>query len=313
MDQDILPIDVGFAQSKWRYNGRQGKFPSAVAKQPTLCKGDMQGLNEHTVNGKTLVVGEDACDQFCKQIYEREMTWLIEYLPYFIAQAAREAGIADLSTVKTLSLGLPIEDFTEWKARLISRLENIEINGVKHSFNVLVTQQGVGAMITCYKEKNIQKKNTRGIVIDIGGNTIIIVSHKNFSPTKAGSNQYEESGVSVAAEKIRIRLETLNSKNYSLVDTLNIMRTRTVPGNAAKTDINKEIDAALAAFAQDLVTQINQDYSGSIGGLDHVILAGGGAEIVRPYLPETWPNVIVLDDAEFANVRGYAFRAQDGK
>lgn len=313
MENDFI-LDVGQAQTKFRVGNKQGKMPSAVAPEATIAGGDFAGADgRQTVDGRTLVVGNAALDPFCKQIYNRNMDWLIEYLPYLFAQAAKEAGISDLTSISTLSTGIPIDNSHEWEAKLIERMNTAKIDGNQHSFKIVVTKQGVGSMIACRCEQNGLHDNDRGLVIDVGGNTVIIVSHNRWVPMRAGSKQYNTSGLSVAAESLRMILESVNGKKYTLIETLAIMRVREVSGRAAtEININNEIDKVLSTYAKGLVAQISQDYGEYMGALDHLILSGGGAAVIRPHLPQDWPKVIMLEEPEFGNLRGYAYRLRDG-
>ena len=70
------------------------------------------------------------------------------------------------------------------------------------------------------------------------------------------------------------------------------------------------VDAVVASYTERLLSVLENDYKAIINDLDEIVISGGGAHLVASVLKNKLPNVRVLDEPEFANVRGYAYLSE---
>lgn len=311
---EILSVDTGADQTKWYLPGKQGKFQSAVAHPVSIMTSGL-GIEEkkYTCSGKTYVVGSSALNPLCKQDYTRDRSFFIRKVPFLVAKAADEAGI-DLASVKTLVLGLSIINFRENSKILQEMMSDVEINGIRYNQRLVVIPQGVGALHAFAKEKHTNK-NDIGLVIDVGSNTCLVIAHNKYHATPEGSREYTAMGISRAAEMLSAQLREDYGLQCSLIETLEIMRNAVVVGvNGEYLDISNEIKHVLSSHAQTVVETLQTDFGQAIGRYNHLILAGGGANLLKQHFPDQWSKkTIVVDDPEFANARGYYYAAQEAQ
>jgi plasmid segregation protein ParM len=302
----IFSVDAGFAQTKWYTGSSQGKFASAIAKPDTIVTAGLGAeTKKYTIGGETLVVGKAALTAGAIQDYDREISWLIDRVPFFVAHAATEAGI-DFATIDTLALGLPISDFRKHRASLIERMTGFTVNGTQYSPRIQVYAQGVGALFAYAREGSSVRQDDQGLLLDCGGNTAICVQHDGYQVSAEGTRQYSKMGISVAAEKLCARLRETMGIEYSLPEAMEIMRTREVKNRGKRINVSKEVDEAITPHIQGLIKTISNDYSARLIKMDHLLLAGGGASLIKQNLPsDLCEMAIVLEDSEFANVRGF--------
>ena len=311
---ETFAVDAGFAQVKWSVGTKIGLFPSAIAPPVTATTAGLGGeAKRYTSNGRTYVVGDAAFEPLCKQEYERDIQWLMGKVPFFVASAADKAGV-DLTNVEVLSLGLPIINYRENSKRLTEIMSDFEVNGTRYTPKVVVTPQGVGALYSyAYEYHHQNNKDDVGLVIDIGGNTAIVVSHKKYCAMAEGSQQYDAMGLSGAAESVVAFLRERRGIQYTLIEAMDIMRSKRIIGRNGKfEDISSDIDQVISDHFKILFGRIQQTYGQSLHHYNHLLLSGGGATVMRSHLPEEWTvKAIVIQDPEYANVRGYFLAARE--
>jgi hypothetical protein len=309
---ETFAVDGGFSQTKWFTGTKQGKFASAVAAPAEANSEFESSVKKYTIGKRTVVVGNDALKSGIKQDFSLEVSDLIEDIPFLVAKAADEAGI-DLLYTDTLALGLPITDFQKNKVKLIEIMSDFVVNGVRYTPAVKIIPQGVGAIIAYARESAVAKQDDEGILIDLGGCTAIVVSHTSYKATAEGTKQYDKDGIAAAAKILSPKLADKFKTQFTVVKIMEIMRTGMVKYRGKDHDLREMIDEVLTEHVNLLIHQILTDYSRILDGKDHLLLAGGGAKLLQQYIPEEWASMIrVLEDPEWANVRGFFYDAKEG-
>jgi hypothetical protein len=310
---NILAVDTGFARVKVYTGAKQAVFPSAVAQPPTIVCKDISsgGSTQYTIGGKTLVVGADALKPGVNQDYNLEVSDLIGIVPYLIAKAADVVGM-NLAVVDVVVVGVPIEGFAVNKAKLINVLQNLTVNGVRYSLKIVVIPQSVGALAAYIYETATILPEEEGVLIDVGGNTVHILSYRAGEAQKEGTQQLSKIGFAEAAKKVGVVLTEKTKKHYSLPQVMEIMRSGGLVKHCGeRISFADEINSILAAHFAELVRSIMPAFADIIEKKDRIVLAGGGAAFIKEHLPPEWqPMVVVMHEPEFANVRGYYRQAK---
>lgn len=145
----MLAIDIGFSACKCKADGREWKFPSFVApaKQATVNLGE--GPTGYLFKGQRYNVGNPT-DGADGAKYVREISFLLEYGPLFVAHAIK--GMKEKPGI--LAVGLPLEQFKEYRDQLRAAISDFEINGRQYEFDVRVFPQAVGALVEYAHEAN---------------------------------------------------------------------------------------------------------------------------------------------------------------
>lgn len=73
---------------------------------------------------------------------------------------------------------------------------------------------------------------------------------------------------------------------------------------AGKTnDISNYVDEAFKIVAEKIITEIDSRWD--FREFDRILLTGGGGKVLGPYLLERFANMVLVDEPQLANVRGY--------
>jgi plasmid segregation protein ParM len=310
---NILAVDTGFAQTKVYTGGNQVIFPTAVARPSNLDiveVDDSKMSKQYTISEKTLVVGHDALKSSVTQDYNLEVADLIDNVPYLVAAAAALAGV-DLAMVDILALGLPIGDFVKNKARLLKIMGAYNVNGITYSPRIIIVPQAVGVLQAYLRETAVKADDEEGVVLDCGGNTLHVLSYCGAEARREGSKQYLEKGVAVAAKTVSVLIKKKTGLELLLPEVMEIMRHGSLTLRGDRIDLSNEISKILVDHFSELVREIQTDFRKIFDRKDKLVLAGGGASLLKEHLPEIWqPMITIVADPEFANARGYFYIAR---
>jgi len=272
----VFAVDPGFAQIKYSIAGKVGVIPSAVAEPLPAMEGVGSGQRIHYMDVGCLVVGHDALEPGSRQIQSLDEEWLLKYLPLMIVGAADHAGLS-LHDVDILSICLPLKTWRTVKERLGEELSSIRDNGDVYTFRrVDVHAQAIGAI--GYHTQMGADTQESGLVLDIGGNTILALRYDRLKAKGTGSRQYNELGVlSVARSLMPFLSEVAEGRRISEIRSMEAVRMRRFLG----IDIGTHVDAAVAAYTERILRSIRSDYRDMIPELDRLVVVGGGAYFGR--------------------------------
>lgn len=306
--EDIV-IDAGYAETKIGVPSEHGlvttKIPSTIAHPLTSQERTLEnGQRCYDYNGIELVVGKDAMMKGSKQISDRAEAWLLKYMPLLVRGSADAAGI-DLFRVNRLTVGLPIRSFTlATRETLAKNLRDAYIDGrplIRDNTQIKIHCQGVGAL-AAFVAENKPYEDMSGLVIDCGGNTLLSVYFDRLRPSSSGSNQESRYGVLLAADRLASVLSERAKQTVTIHRAAEALRTKKFRGE----DISADVDKIVAGYGEEVVAFLHDKYAEMVGDLDQLVLAGGGAELIKSALPADWQKkAVVLHEPEYANVRGY--------
>jgi len=308
-DKLDLSIDIGYSNVKVvaGINGNicSEVFSSALAIAPRGSDSAAVAATEtYLYDGTFYLCGKPAISPHVReQINCRSNDHIIKYAAVYIAAAARNANV-ELHEIGALSVGLPFEMHRPYSQALREMLTSFTVNGETVTPTQLnVFCQGAAAAFAAGVEGQMTGEN--GLLIDIGGNTMIAIAASNGIPVSLGSQQFSKLGMLAAAEQLSRSLS--NGTNCSLIKAAEIIKTRVYQGQ----DVSGQVNKALSNHAESIVAILEDTYGGQIDEMDTILLSGGGADCICPYLPAKWATRIkVQTEPITANARGYYYRSQ---
>jgi plasmid segregation protein ParM len=141
-------------------------------------------------------------------------------------------------------------------------------------------------------------------VIDIGGKTTNLLSVNRLAEIGRETASVDV-GTWDVARAVRAYLAN-NCPNLELRDhqMIGVIVERRVRYYGTPIDLSDVIDATLGPMTDQVIAQATQLWNGA-AGLDAILVAGGGALLLEPYLGRAFPHVRVVDNPVFANAVGY--------
>jgi len=145
------------------------------------------------------------------------------------------------------------------------------------------------------------------MVVDVGYRTTDIVAMENGRYIETLSDQLNKGVNQMHQEILRLIMDKLNIKK-ELKDMDSIVRTGELFHNMKTYKVHDIIAQAAKPFAEDIVENLHTITNDQLGGMQRIILTGGGAELVYSYVKKALSGIIevhIMDDAEFCNASGY--------
>jgi len=310
-----LVVDLGFSAAKYLYGDKKkGLIKSCYRKINKDADGSYQW------QGSTYLVGEKALLETGSR-YLRTIDELIGMYPLFVACAANKAGISEADT---LVVGLPYtfwhdENQKQKKGKsnaidtLIRSLESFEVNGVTHSFgSVIVFPQGLGG-IKAYLNGNGAVSHDNILGIDIGFNTVIYnIYSTEEKEILTGGTYYKKGLHDMAVNHLDISAH-LPGRTLTPIEINYIILTGKIQVGFDLIDVRPEIETAVSTYIQDLLQLILGDLKahGGVITFDTVLFFGGGARLIDGLLSSAKINVVIQNEPEYANARGFLIKANE--
>lgn len=305
MSGSILSIDIGFSSCKCVYMGQEWKFPShiAPARLSTVDLGDK--ATGYLWQGTRYVVGEPLNKVTEAEKYSKDISYLIQYSPLFVAHALNK--IPEVPEI--LALGLPLEEFRSHREKLRKNLSSFVIDGKNHNFELRVYAQSVGALAK-YIHSHSPPMEEDGFVIDIGFNTALVLRYQSLQAKSDGSGQYSQFGIIRALETLGSSMKKNLGESFTPLELNEICQQGYVKKFGNKIDVTELVKVAISSHIETLVMTIENDYGRQLSRVDRLVLAGGGAYSLVPNLPEKYLQfAVMLERPEYANAHGYCLLA----
>lgn len=303
----VLALDSGFGDQKWKTDKKKGKFDTAVAvaSKSSVEFGDSAKVETYDFNDKTFVVGAEAL-LHDNTTYSRDVSYIIKYAPLFVAKAIKDSGIKNPDL---LVVGLPLGDWISRREELTERLSTFIINKKTYNFEgkILVVPQGVG-ILTDYKSEHPEEvESESGYVLDVGFNTAIMLRFENGVAKEQGSKQYNEMGISRALEQLQAFVSKNHGIHLSSIEAKDVfLKGFLKAGYGQKIPLKSTIDEIIEEYMEYLINTVQNEYDRHFKTADKLVIAGGGANLIKDHTPEKYKDLIfVPDEPEFANVRGF--------
>jgi len=297
---NVLAVDTGYSFIKYAYldsggNVKFNRFITAVAPVD-LNNSGVGSKSSVRFNGKDYLVGSEAL--YADSVLPtRSDDFLTAYAPLFLHKIIAKH---DLSP-QLVSLSLSISEFKEKNKQLQRVCEQFVVNDKLYSFKVAVFPQGFG--IWKYVD-DIQN----AVILDIGFNTIDVLSVLDGKPSAELSTGYKNMGVCEIASSISEYISANITKDY--VPEPAAIKILTAGGkfkiNRKEYDISDFIESKKAAYTKKIFDTIAQSSTLKriLDEIDTFIVAGGGAYFIDDELKEKY-GFIIPDKPEYANVLGF--------
>lgn len=316
----LISLDVGYSHTKAAIDGKRVIFPSVVGEahevhfDPNLVNSDRY-LDVEMAAGRWLV-GETAMMQSGLGTRRQDRGW-IESPEYLALALAAMTELTEATRVSVdLVTGLPIAYYADADAlahiflgeHVVKRVGGRGVQRFQVE-RVTVLPQGFAAVLSVALDESGRvlrgpvAEGTIGLV-DVGGHTVNLATFQALReiPRKTAS---VEAGTWIPLETMR---RSINATYPGLELDGHEVSQAAIAGAVGyygkAQDVAAIVQDALAPFARK-VLGVCTELWGSAARLDAVLVAGGGAKIVAPVLRATFPHLQVVDDPQWANVRGY--------
>lgn len=313
----LISIDVGYSQVKAvSSNGDKVSFPSVVAPARDIAGGLLSAQNYAVQqNNKNYYVGDAAARSLGKlSTMNREKPAEIHDLLVLTAAYLLGAGATYPTQQEPISLavGLPLAFYRAQKEALKERLLSLCVEmqvdgqGKRHiSFNeVCVYPQGLG---TLFSIENMPSEGFIGLV-NIGYLTteyMLFAVDDEPIPVPDGCDSLDDIGVHLIHKEIESGFRAVTGASLLNQMYSSVLRGHPVPFNGKKIDLSKYFQRGKEETLRMITEGIRAAWLNRSEYLSITAFAGGGAEIFREMLPDTFPEAIVVPDPVFADANGY--------
>ena len=311
-----IGLDVGYSETKAvTDNGRQVSFPSAVGT-PDKARFSLDGDGEIIlVEPDHVQIGRSAIEQ-SRFVHRREdRRWIESTEWYDLALAA----ITGLTSAKRVGLyvvtGLPVAFYSDRdavKQRLLG--EHTVQRQDRHAQSLHVEEckvipQPFGALLSATLDDRgriVDRDLATGTagILDIGGKTTNLLSVNHLSEIG-----HETESVNVGAwDAVRAvrrwlsdNCPDLDLRDHEIVEA--IIR-REVGYYGETVDLSEPVEETLEPLAREVVAAASQLWNGG-ANLAAILVSGGGALLLGPYIERHFRHARVVSDPVFANAMGY--------
>lgn len=310
-----IGIDIGYSAVKAQAKARRATFASVIGT-PDRSRFSLNGTNEILLRDPhNVLVGGDAVTQsrFLRRREDRNWIESVEWYTLFLASLT-ELTTATRADVNVIT-GLPLAFYDDKRTveRVISGEHTVSRDGrTAQRFTVTgvrVIPQPFGALLSvCLNDSgrivDVDLATGNVGVIDVGGKTTNLLAVKSLSEI-ARDTASVSVGAWDAVRGLRGFLEReypdLELRDHEIAGIIQA-RALTYYGDGA--DIGDVIDEMLAPLAEQVIAEATQLWNGA-AGLKAILVAGGGALLLGPYVKRHFRHAVVVDDPVFANAVGF--------
>ncbi|MCV0438960.1 MAG: ParM/StbA family protein [Hydrogenophaga sp.] len=336
-------IDVGYANTKYTL-GRKvifneamietGTFPSIAASIPRSRKleykpGDQASdgcLTE--IDGALYFAGKGVA-MHLKGSQPRHVLADYSTTPNYLAlmhgamhYMLEDAGNPQELVIEHLALGLPLNNYSEYRTRLVELAKGTHFIGSVDSaagtrtvrvLNAYVLMQPFGALANLGLTQGLGLEGWN-LVIDVGGGTVDYLVSRDRQPNLTRSGAHSGSMLE-CAHAVAKEIDPGLVKNYQIVEEIDqAIRLRAETFEVAGrtyylANYAAAIDAVLRTAYEAMLANV-----GDFADFRTILICGGGAEVFHSFLVRHVPSLerrIKMDaGAIFSNVRGFHIAAE---
>lgn len=315
-----IGLDVGYSATKAITGNRRATFPSAVGT-PDKARFSLNASQSIILTGPTHVqVGEGAITQSRFLNRREDRRWIESNEWYTLALAAlTELTLATIAELRIVT-GLPVAFYSDKEIvrdRLLGE-HRVQREGrraqVLRVTDCRVIPQPFGALLSATlndRGRIVDNDLATGTVgvIDVGGKTTNLLSVNNLAEINR-----ETASASVGAwDAVRAVREWLadNCPDLDLRDhqIVNAMIKRQVRYFGEPIDLTEAVRAAIEPLADQVLSEATQLWNGG-AALDAVLVSGGGALLLGPYIRTHFRHARIVSDPVLANAVGFYRFAQ---
>lgn len=297
-----LAADMGHRYSKY-FDGSKPKMIHTVLGEP---QGDLMGDNNReeikTAEGHWYI-GQTALLQSLTHITGKDEQWAFspEYRALLLYGISEYLSPSTDSAVIDLILSLPIADYKRNRPELTKLLRQTHLIERPNRRKLMATIRNIiwlpqgfaPAKPFMGEEKNI-------VALDWGSrniNTAQFVGRELINSKTASI----EAGAAQVVQDIGQRIEERTKRELSEPEIVRVIQTRQLRSFGQPVDVSDIIDERLGYYSRFYESFIS-DRWGSGADIDHFVSFGGGAILAGESLKKKYPQMIVLDDPQFAQV-----------
>jgi plasmid segregation protein ParM len=339
--KNALGIDIGYGHTKWvsmndEGETKRGSFMSVAPLTTRERNADVTGMSSLktvtvAVDGNNYVVGKDAHLE-ADSNYSRSRLANFSQTPGYHALMLGAISISGLRQIDQLVIGLPLSTAGTYRAALNQKYRGEHLIGSTNATrkievnikNVNVNSQPAGAMVYAVSLNPDLRKSTN-LVIDIGYFTMDFLVCEGMKPSYArsgavqgGMSSYYDHLEGLVVEKLvanglpsangvdHFRLEQtisgpVKGSDGSLAYSLQV-------GNKVLdiSDCVHRAESKLVEYIDRMTTTVGGKAFGSI---TNVVLAGGGALLLKPVVEKMMGHThdyYAIENAQYAVANGYA-------
>ena len=333
----LVGIDLGYGQVKVLSDNKQYKFLSAVGTPISdfgrvanvTNKEDLLKSLTITYEGIKYYIGHNAImnTRNGRLSLRQNKAELEENKIKFITALALLMEEDETNLEVDIISGLPVLEFKNQKDKLFNMINNYgkpfefimhygpkQVSKSISVKNIRIISQAEGSFYDYILDKNgnviedrVNMVSGTIMVVDPGYKTTDVVSMENGRYIELLSDQFNKGINQVHNECLRLIMDKLGIKK-EMKEIDEAIRTGKLFYNTKEYNINKIIEDAAKPFAIDIVDNLINLSNDQLGGMQSLILTGGGASILYPYIKSELDgiiNVILIDNAEFSNANGY--------
>ena len=296
-----IAIDIGYSSTKVSFRGKQVRFPTAICFATDV--GTQFGTeNVYEFEGERYYVGQEAVSE--ESFTTTDYKFLSKFAPLLIFHILKKFNEHNMETPIDIKTGLAFADWDK-KDDFKERLSTIVVDSMTLSVNVAIIPQGVGVIQSWVQEKNAGEYPNRISVVDIGYNTINFCSYLKGKPEKKSISSYPGHGVSSIIKPFTTFLENNFKMAFSQQEAIEIFVDGEFMFNGeVQEKVSEMIVQLKKQFVSKLFNTILVNDKKVIGISNIALLGGGGANLLQGVgFPKQFQ---IVDEAVFANVRGYA-------
>lgn len=141
-------------------------------------------------------------------------------------------------------------------------------------------------------------------VIDIGGrttDTAVILPGRQIDHSRSGS---KDIGVINVIEMISEKLSRKFSVDIPIHFAEQAIESKVIHLWGKKHDVSNEVETSKLEVSEQIMREVNRKL-GSAVDVGYILLVGGGARVFKD-IDKRYPNILIPDDPEYANARGFA-------
>jgi hypothetical protein len=261
-----------------------------------------------------LVGNEKICDKILvDQDFHGSKKWKV-LTAWALYKYAQSLGVKELE-IDDLAMGLPYAQFTKQHiSKITFNSMSFDINNEQYSFTVKnfhTFPQGLSVLGSpnLNLDPEMQQEDLHLGIIDIGYYTIDLIDMKYGELNNEKSTALNQ-GVHLAYKRIEKLAQDITGSMSSIpfAELNRLIKNGSITFNKKEGKIthnlSSKITEKLQKYTDDIIDVTYDFWGNEVDSMVAIIFAGGGASLVKDYIPNNGTNIII-DDARFANARGY--------
>lgn len=294
--------DMGHRYVKY-YNGHETKMIPAILGEP---QGDLMGDNTReeikTIEGHWYI-GHTALTQSLTHITGKDERWSFspEYRALLLYGVSEYLSPSTDSVIIDLILSLPIADYKRHRPELSKSLKKTHVVERPNHRKLMVTIRNLVWLPQGFAPAKPFIGDNKNIVsLDWGSRNINSAQFQGRELINSKTNSIE-AGAAYVLQDIGRRIEERTKRELSEPEIVEVLKTKTVRSYGQPVDVADIIDERLGYYARFFESFIS-DRWGNGADIDNFVSFGGGAILAGESLKQKYPQMVVLDNPQFAQV-----------